>query len=214
MQEQNTSNRRPISSRSNIYIQKFASFLAKTKISPNQISIASVFFSIIGSVFLLANTSFVGLIVCAICIQLRLFCNLIDGMVAIEGGKKSTIGLLFNEFPDRIADSVLLISLGYAIHFGALGWFSALVAALTAYIRVFRGSLGQEQDFRGPMAKQHRMAVMTIGCVLGIVEVYFTGSSLISLLVASLIIAVGSVITCITRTKAIVDSLKPFRLSI
>ena len=46
----------------------------------------------------------------------------------------------------------------------------ALAAAVTAYIRVLGGSLGLPQDFRGPMAKPHRMAVLTIACVLGAFE--------------------------------------------
>ena len=94
-------------------------------------------------------------------------CNLLDGMVAIEGGKKSPVGSLYNEFPDRIADSLFIVALGYAIGWPALGWFGALAAALTAYIRVFGGSLGFDQDFRGPMAKQQRMTVLTAACVVG-----------------------------------------------
>jgi hypothetical protein len=35
-------------------------------------------------------------------------------MVAIEGGKKSSVGALYNEFPDRIADSLFIVALGYA----------------------------------------------------------------------------------------------------
>ena len=53
-------------------------------------------------------------------------------MVAIEGGKKSSVGSLYNEFPDRIADSLFIVALGYAVGWPALGWFGALAAALTA----------------------------------------------------------------------------------
>ena len=88
---------------------------------------------------------------------LRLLCNLFDGMVAVEGGKQSAIGSLYNEFPDHVADSLLIVGLGYAIGQSDLGWFAALAAALTAYVRVFGGSLGLTQSFMGPMAKQHRM---------------------------------------------------------
>src|SRR5438105_2817615 len=40
------------------------------------------------------------------CIQLRLLCNLLDGMVAIEGGFRSRSGEVFNELPDRVSDVV------------------------------------------------------------------------------------------------------------
>ena len=35
-------------------------------------------------------------------------------MVALEGGRKSTLGSLYNEVPDRVADSMLIVAAGYA----------------------------------------------------------------------------------------------------
>ena len=140
-------------------------------------------------------------------IQARLACNLLDGMVAMEWGKKSPLGHLYNEFPDRVADSVLIVSLGYAIGIPVLGWFGALAAALTAYVRVFGASLGLPQDFRGPMAKQHRMAVMTAGCLAGALELLIAGT-VYALIVAAVLIAFGSVVTCVTRTIAMAARLK------
>src|SRR5580704_9009176 len=134
-------------------------------------------------------------------------CNLLDGMVAIEGGKKSSVGSLYNEFPDRIADSLFIVALGYAVGWPALGWFGALAAALTAYVRVFGGSLGFTQDFRGPMAKQQRMAVLTAACVVGAAEWLLTGTQY-ALIAAAFIIAAGSVVTCATRTLAIAAKLR------
>ena len=107
-------NRRPIKARSAAWAQGIAQWLARNDISPNQISVASVFFAAVGAMALIWLTNALGLIVCAIAIQARLICNLLDGMVAIEGGKKSSVGQLYNEFPDRIADSVLIVALGYA----------------------------------------------------------------------------------------------------
>ena len=99
--------------------------------------------------------------------QLRLQANLLDGMVAIAGGKASAVGELYNEVPDRISDPAIFIGLGYAA--GAspwLGWLAALLAVLTAYVRVLGKSVGAGSDFRGPMAKQQRMFVVTVLCVL------------------------------------------------
>jgi phosphatidylglycerophosphate synthase len=194
-------NRRPIASRSAQWAKASASFLARTSVTPNQISATSVVFAAAGAASLAFKPDAVGLIGCAIAVQARLVCNLLDGMVAIEGGK------LYNEFPDRIADSLLIVALGYGIGWPALGWFGALVAALTAYIRVFGGSLGLAQDFRGPMAKQQRMAVVTVGCLAGAAEHVFTGSHY-ALVAAAVIIAAGSVVTCVTRTLAIAAELR------
>ncbi len=164
------SNRRPIASRSSGWAKASASFLAGTSVTPNQVSTASILFAAIGAALLLWRPDAIGLIVCGLAIQARLICNLLDGMVAVEGGKKSPLGPLYNEFPDRIADSLLIVAAGYAAGWPAVGWFGALGAALTAYVRVFGGSLGLAQDFRGPMAKQQRMAVLTLACIIGAIE--------------------------------------------
>jgi len=200
-------NRRPIASRSAEWARVSAAFLARTNVTPNEISGISVVFAAVGAALLALKPDAIGLIGCAIAVQARLVCNLLDGMVAIEGGKKSAVGSLYNEFPDRIADSLFIVALGYAIGWPALGWFGALAAALTAYVRVFGGSLGFAQDFRGPMAKQQRMAVLTAACVVGAAEWLLTGTGY-ALIAAAIIIAVGSVVTCIARTLAIAAQLK------
>ncbi len=113
-------------------------------------------------------------ILAAVFIQCRLLCNLFDGMVAIEGGKKTNSGELFNDIPDRISDALLLVCAGYAITMiswgGTLGWCAALLAVMTAYVRTLAASLGAPINFQGPMAKQHRMALMTLACLLTAVE--------------------------------------------
>lgn len=200
-------NRRPIKTRSAGWARRITDILVKRDISPNQISVASIAFAFAGVVALNIDSGVIGSICCAIGIQLRLLCNLFDGMVAIEGGKKSDIGSLYNEFPDRIADSLLIVGLGYAIGQSDLGWFAALAAALTAYVRVFGGSIGLKQTFIGPMAKQHRMAVMTAGLLLNAVEANVYGTHYV-LLIALVVIAIGSVATCVTRTLAIARQLK------
>lgn len=200
-------NRRPIASRLAEWAKASAAFLARTSVTPNQISAVSVLFAAVGAALLAFKPDAIGLIGCAAAVQARLVCNLLDGMVAIEGGKKSSVGSLYNEFPDRIADSLFIVALGYAVGWPALGWFGALAAALTAYVRVFGGSLGFAQDFRGPMAKQQRMAVLTAACVVGAAEWLFTGTQY-ALIAAAVIIAAGSVMTCVTRTLAIAAKLK------
>lgn len=200
-------NRRPIQARSAAWAHGMAQWLARNNVSPNQISVASIFFAALGAAALLLLPNVVGLTLCAIGIQSRLICNLLDGMVAIEGGKKSSVGQIFNEFPDRIADSILIVALGYAITMPWLGWLGALSAALTAYVRVFGGSLGFAQDFRGSMAKQHRMAVMTAACLIGAIEWYFYRSHY-ALIIAAWLIAIGSAATCATRTMAITRQLQ------
>lgn len=202
-----TENRRPIKARSAGWATRITDALLKKNISPNQISMASVVFALSGVAAFMLDNGVVGSIMCALSIQLRLLCNLLDGMVAIEGGKKSRLGSLYNEFPDRVTDSVFIVGVGYSIGYSDLGWFGALAAALTAYVRVFGGSIGLKQCFCGPMAKQHRMALMTVALLINTAETVVYGTHK-ALLLALIVIVIGSLITCGTRTLTIIRQLK------
>ena len=200
-------NRRPIATRDAGWARALAAWLARTAVTPDQISAISIVFAGIGAALLVWWPNAAGLLLCALCIQLRLLCNLLDGLVAVEGGKGSALGKIYNEFPDRMTDSLFLVALGYACGAPWLGWLCALLAVLTAYVRIFGGSLGFAQDFRGPLAKAQRMAVMTIACVVGAAETYWHAERY-ALYAAAVIIASGSLLTCITRTRAIAAQMR------
>ena len=55
------------------------------------------------------------LVLAALFCQLRLLCNLLDGMVAIEAGKSAGDGPFWNEFPDRVSDILIVVGLGYGV---------------------------------------------------------------------------------------------------
>lgn len=199
-------NRRPLKTRNSAWARRCAAALGRAGVAPNAISAASVGIAALGAVALLALPAPWSLILCAICIQLRLLCNLLDGMVAIEGGRQSPTGALYNEVPDRIADSLFIVAAGYAAQLAWLGWCGALLAALTAYIRVLGGALGLPQDFRGPLAKPQRMALLTAACLLAAAEPAVTGTRYV-LPAALWAIALGSALTCATRLRAIAAAL-------
>jgi phosphatidylglycerophosphate synthase len=199
--------RRPIAARSSAWAIALSSWLARSGVTPNAISVTSVLFAAAGGLLIFYVDHWLALLGAAACVQLRLICNLLDGMVAIEGGRKSSVGAIYNEFPDRIADTLFLVPLGYAAGMPWLGWACALLAALTAYVRVFGGALGLPQDFSGVMAKQRRMAALTVGLVAQAVLSFFSAGTW-PLLVAAAVIAAGSLVTCITRTIAIARKLE------
>ena len=164
--------RRPIAARNLGFFQRLAPKLAQAGVSANSISIASGACGIAAgaALFLTRITPFPQQralwLAAAAFIQLRLIANLLDGMVAISSGKASAVGEMFNELPDRISDAATFVGLGYAA--GAmpvLGWVAAILAGITAYVRTFGKSVGAGSDFSGPMAKQHRMAVVTALCL-------------------------------------------------
>ena len=70
---------------------------------------------------------------------------------------------MYNEVPDRISDTAILIGLGYAVGgYVAMGYAAALAAMFTAYVRAMGKVGGAEQQFCGPMAKPQRMFVVTL----------------------------------------------------
>lgn len=212
MQEQHDEgfDRRPLKVRNTRFAAGVARWLSQRSVTPNQISMLSVGFAALAAWFFVLSASTENdirpywLVAAAAAIQLRLLCNLFDGMVAVEGGKKTASGELFNDIPDRIADPLILVAAGYSLgtlyHGIALGWAAGVLAVMTAYVRVLGCSLGLKPDFSGPMAKQHRMAVLTIACLASLVEPLFGRRGEV-MAAALLLIVVGSALTVILRVR-------------
>jgi len=186
--------RRPLKSRSTAWAQKLAAYLASTPITPNQISMLSmVFAALAGGAFYLGG---LWLLAAALFIQLRLLCNLLDGMVAVEGRKSTPDGPFWNEAPDRLSDILIITGLGYGIGEPSLGWAAAALAILTAYIR----ELGGTGDFSGPMAKPHRMALITVAALLAALGLNLLQATLWALLI-------GTSLTALRRSYRLVKTL-------
>ena len=165
-----TEGRRPLKTRNAPWAQALARVLARRRLTPNTISVLGMVFATIGAAALLTLKCgclppVVALLIGATGVQLRLLCNMLDGMVAMEGGLKGRAGDLFNEAPDRYADIVLLAAAGWGAGLPWLGWMAAAAAVLTAYVRAFGASLGRGQDFCGPFAKPQRMFFLTVGAL-------------------------------------------------
>jgi phosphatidylglycerophosphate synthase len=207
--------RREIATRRAPWAMVIAKSLARIGVRPNTISAASVLFAAAAGACLFVSPNhrgwerealFVGAV---ISMQLRLLCNLFDGMVAVECGLKTKSGEIFNDFPDRIADPLILIGAGYgacaAPHGIELGWLAALLAVATAYVRLLGSAAGAKPYFLGPMAKQHRMAVMTIASLVAAIA----PTQAAFILTGALgLIAAGCVVTVIRRLIAIVRELE------
>lgn len=209
-----TTKRRPIKSRSNPMMVNLAKWLSQKNVTPNHISLLSMIPAFIAMISLalwqvsaLLWVQILLLIIAIAGIQLRLLCNLVDGMVAIEGGKVTPAGELFNEVPDRVSDTFFFIGLGLSlispfnhdISYGlSLGLLAALFAAFTAYVRVLGVSMGTPAFFSGPFAKQHRMALMTLSIIATIIGLFFQMNTEF-LWLAILIIIAGSFITTLRR---------------
>jgi phosphatidylglycerophosphate synthase len=211
---ENPENRRPLKSRSSAWAGRAAALLARAGVSPNLISAMSVVFGMAGAAcFVLSGTAgdahrAMLLIGAAFSIQLRLVCNLLDGMVAVEHARGSSAGPIWNELPDRFADVFFLAGAGYAAELSGLhgaamiGWLAAIGAVATAYVRELGRGLGFPADFSGPMAKPQRMALLTLACVVAAVEPLW-GWRGQTLLAALALIVVGTLLTIARRTRTL-----------
>ncbi len=172
-----TKDRRPLKTRSWRVFQFLATKLAAAGVTPNAISVASVAFAVLGAIGFGITGCWSeawivrgGWLLAIAGIQMRLIANLLDGMVAVEGGKASATGPLFNEVPDRLSDPILLVAAGYAQASDPVaGWAAAVMALLVAYVRAVAASVGAGQLFLGPMAKQQRMALLTFVAGYGMI---------------------------------------------
>lgn len=212
--------RRPLASRNWAVFIRFAAYLARIGVPPNVISVTCILFAALaGGAFWGTGRLETGLgeralwIAAAACLQLRLIANLLDGMVAVEGGRRTPTGELYNEAPDRVADALAMLGAGFASGADpALGALAAIVSLFVAYVRALGASVGVGHVFHGPMAKQHRMAVLTaaaLWCAFAPVAwrgTFFNQHGPMS--VALAVIVVGGVVTAVRRLRIIAGRLR------
>jgi phosphatidylglycerophosphate synthase len=220
-------NRRPISQRSRGWAKWLVGVLVKSGVSPNFISFTSIVFAAFGGLCFyaigIATSAGDRTLLClgaALFCQLRLLANMMDGMVAVEAGKGSKDGPVWNELPDRFADIFFLVGAGYGVAAlgladASLGWAAAVAAVMTAYVREVGRAAGAPADFSGPMAKPHRMFWLTVAALLSIfdrqiggawIERIFTGTPEADgegafIVLALWMIVIGATLTALNRAR-------------
>lgn len=203
--------RRPIAMRASRTVQALARFLAKRGVSANSVSIASIACALLAAIAMIAAGMRGGLlpfVVAALLVFARGICNLVDGLIAIENDGKSATGAFLNEAPDRIADVLLFTALGLAWNWSWMGLSAGLAVSTlcigTAYLRALGKTLTGEDDFRGPLAKPHRIGVLIFGLLL----TPFLPASWQPLGVTLAILFAGTLLTLATRTSHLLQTLR------
>ena len=198
--------RRPLASRNTAWAAALTRRLAGAGVSPNRISQASMAFAAVAGLAFAALAFVEGpgaritlLLLAALGCQLRLLCNLLDGMVAVEAGRGTADGAFWNEVPDRVSDILILAGAGIGAGFAVLGWAAASMAVLTAYVREFGVARGMAADFTGPMAKPHRMAALTLAALAGILAEALGIGATGMLLAGLAAIVFGAAVTVLRR---------------
>lgn len=208
--------RRPLKTRDVAVFQRLASWMIARGLRPNAISFSSIVFAAAAGACL-AGTSWSPnrwlFLLAAALVQLRLLANMLDGMVAIGSGELNALGDMWNEVPDRIADSLILIGAGYSLGGSVVaGYVATMFALFTAYLRAFGTTHGVKGLFLGPMAKPHRMATITAACVwVALVPASWPGgmeSQPGAMTIALWLIVAGGIVTVVRRLNRMVVALR------
>ena len=209
--------RRPIATRNRKWAQAATAWLAARHVSPNAISIAGMCACMVAGIALGATSIAdcrILWIIAALGAQLRLTANMLDGIVALASDRASKVGELYNEVPDRISDAAVFIGAGFGWGGNiALGYTATILAVFTAYVRAAGKIAGAPNEFCGPMAKQHRMFVITVICLYSAVtprswQIITVSDLQIGLVTLGLaVIVIGCVITVMRRLGRIARAL-------
>ena len=104
------------------------------------------------------------LLVAPVFCYVRLWLNMLDGMVALAAREASPRGEILNDLPDRISDVLIFAGVahsGLASPFS--GYWAAIFALLTAYVGTLGQAVGVQREFSGVMSKPWRMVVLHLG---------------------------------------------------
>jgi phosphatidylglycerophosphate synthase len=97
-------------------------------------------------------------------LYVRLWLNMLDGMVALASGKASRTGEIVNELPDRVSDVIIFAGVAHSGLCHALsGYWTAILALFVAYVGTLGQAVGARREFGGVMSKPWRMVALHLG---------------------------------------------------
>jgi phosphatidylglycerophosphate synthase len=160
--------RRPIADGFRLTARGATQFCVRVGVPADAISYLSVVFAAAAAICFWQSRRHPLLLVAApLLCYLRLWCNMLDGMVALASGKASRRGEILNDLPDRVSDVVVFVG---AAHSGwmhlLIGYWAAIFSLGTAYIGTLGQAVGGRREFGGLMSKPWRMVVLAFGAWL------------------------------------------------
>lgn len=215
MAQYEPTSRRPIGEGFRSTARRATAVCVRLNIHPDAISYASVIAAAIASFcFWKSGLHPWLLIVAPLLCYLRLWFNMLDGMVALASGKASWRGEILNDLPDRISDVLIFVGVahsGWTNPF--LGYWAAIFALLTAYVGMFGQAVGVQREFSGVMSKPWRMVTLHVGAWLTLG--YFAwhngrlpSATLTILDWACVVVVAGCVETMAVRLRRIMTALR------
>ena len=157
--------RRPIANVFRATARRAVRWCVAHNIHPNTVSYSSVVAAAAAALcFWQAGNVPALLIPAAGFCYLRLWFNMLDGMVALASGKASAAGEIANEMPDRVSDVLILVGSAHSgLCHPLTGYWAAIFALLVAYVGTLGQAVGVQREFSGIMAKPWRMVALHIG---------------------------------------------------
>jgi len=204
--------RRPIAAIFRRTADAATTFCVRNGIHPDAISYLSIVAAAIAAIcFWLSSEARWLLIIASLSCFLRLWFNMLDGMVAVAANKASRRGEILNDLPDRISDVIIFVGVAHSVWMHTLlGYWAAIFAVLTAYVGLFGQALGGQREFGGMMSKPWRMVALSIGawltCLLQRQPERF---SILDL--TCVIVVIGCIQTIVVRLKRITAGLQDKR---
>ncbi len=191
-----------------------ANLCVRLGISPDAISYLSILAALAAALcFWKSDRSAWLLLMAPLFCYLRLWFNMLDGMVAVAARKASARGEIVNDLPDRISDVIIFVGVAHSGLMNPLiGYWTAILSLFTAYVGLFGQAIGGRREFGGIMSKPWRMVALGLGAWATFVcrsqaELHDFGRLTI-LDWTCLVIIAGCLQTIIVRLKRIMTTLQ------
>lgn len=183
-------------------------------VHPNTVSYSSIVAAAAAAACFWQSGAAPGLLVLGVAFcYLRLWLNMLDGMVAFASGKASRTGEIANELPDRFSDVLIFVGVAHSGLCHPLGgYWAAIFALLVAYVGTLGQAVGARREFGGLMSKPWRMVALHAGAwvTLGLLwagdDVRYGGLTVLDW--THLLIVAGCVQTIAVRLVRIVLALR------
>jgi phosphatidylglycerophosphate synthase len=163
-----STNRRPIADVFRGTAQGAVRLCLRWDIHPDTISYLSIVAAAVGAgCFWRSQVYPVLLVAGPLFCYLRLWLNMLDGMVALASGKASRRGEILNDLPDRLSDVLIFVGVAHSGLANPLtAYWAAIAALLTAYVGTLGQAVGAQREFSGVMSKPWRMLLLHVGAWL------------------------------------------------
>src|SRR6266481_6110992 len=157
--------RRPIAAGFQRTAEGTTRFCVRHGIHPDAISYLSILAALAAAIcFWKSGHTRWLLIVAPLFCYLRLWFNMLDGMVAVAARKASARGEIVNDLPDRISDVIIFAGVAHSGLMNPLiGYWTAILSLFTAYVGLFGQAIGGRREFGGIMSKPWRMVALGLG---------------------------------------------------